>query len=81
MRIDIADKRHWEITLSKRNLLALLGKVDREDSNKTLEFSDGYVSIVVRSEPDKSHYEDRIAPGVMDLRSETFIAENAETRY
>lgn len=66
------------VVLSKRNLLALLAKVDDTDSAKTIirdcrgEF-DGGMALVLQVEPDEVHYKDR-KPGLMHPKTEGFIA-------
>jgi hypothetical protein len=64
------------ITLSKRNLLALLSKVDDPDSQKTIsKYSDKLGQHVrVKAEPDNEHYGHRKA-GPMSEKSEKFIRE------
>lgn len=46
------------VILSKRNLLALLSKVDREGSARTLVGGSRAPGIVVQAEPDEEHYAD-----------------------
>lgn len=82
MRLDISPAAVI-VTLSKRNLLALLQKVDDATSSRTL--VSGYVyedsrlfdgiELVVRCEPDAEHYADREPPGLVHPRAETFIAQ------
>lgn len=65
------------VTLSKRNLLALLAKVDDPSSHKTIfkNFMDtaGFV-LVVTAEPDILHYApDGFPPGMMADSAEDFI--------
>lgn len=64
-----------EIVLSRRNLLALLHKLDMEGSARTLTGYDttGCVPIVVRCENDAEHYVGR-EPGPMHSATEAFIA-------
>ena len=50
------------ITLSERNLRALLAKVDQPGSARTLEGGSTAEGVVVRSETDAEHYEGRPAP-------------------
>ena len=81
MRLDISPAAVL-VTLSKRNLLALLQKVDDAASARTL--IGGYVyedsrlidgiELVVRCEPDEQHYADREPPGLMHPRTEAVIA-------
>jgi hypothetical protein len=69
------------LTLSKRNLLALLQKADDPLSQRRLvggyvyeggKLIDG-IYLVVGCEPDEQHYVDR-QPGAMHPRTEEFIA-------
>jgi hypothetical protein len=64
-----------EIVLSRRNLLALLQKLDMEGSARTIIGWDtsGDVPISVRSENDAEHYVGR-KPGPMHSATEKFIA-------
>lgn len=65
MRIDHVSEIRVEVTLSERNLVALLNKVRREGSARTLEFwdVDHERTLVVRAEPDDAHYRERIEQG------------------
>jgi hypothetical protein len=69
------------VTLSRRNLLALLAKLDEPASWRTIaggyvycdeELVDG-VTLAVRSEPDELHYADREPPGPMLPSTEASI--------
>ena len=80
MRLDI-NHAAVVVTLSKRNLLTLLHKVDDPLSTRMLVggytyldggFFDG-IELVVRCEPDNAHYADREAPGPVHPRAEAFI--------
>lgn len=75
MRVDHLSLERVEVALSERNLIALINKVRRSDSLRTLEFDepvedDGalpgepqqYVRLVVRAEPDDDHYGERPTP-------------------
>ncbi len=64
-----------EVTLSRRNLLALLQKLDMEGSARTLLGYDtsGCVPIVLRAEENAEHYVGR-EPGPMHSATEAFIA-------
>lgn len=57
------------IVLSKRNLLALLHKLDVPTSARTL-ISDGFA---VQCESDEEHYANREVPGKMSTDTEEFI--------
>lgn len=65
-----------EVTLSRRNLLALLHKLEMPRSGRTLmsehDCSPGW-TLVVRAEDDPEHYADRRGPGPVHPSSEVFI--------
>lgn len=69
-----------KITLSRRNLLALLHKLEMEDSARRIENGDCYIegeladslALVFCSEEDEEHYRHRRA-GVMLPDTEAFI--------
>lgn len=71
------------VTLSRRNLLSLLHKLDLAGSARRIENdyvfqyaqpSDDYI-LVLRVEDDEQHYEGRpVPPGVMHPETEAFIA-------
>jgi hypothetical protein len=66
------------VILSKRNLLALLSKVDDPTSAKALSYwdeEDGHLTVV--AQPDNIHYADRIPPGPVRDQDEEFILENS----
>jgi hypothetical protein len=67
------NKRTISVSLSKRNLIALLTKLDHEHSGRTIykETEDGYM-LIVQAESDEEHYGDR-TPGVMHPVTETDI--------
>ena len=65
------------ITLSRRNLLALLHKLEMEGSKRTI-ISDGGDGWAVTVEVDEEHYKDRIPPGIMHPSTEEFIARMGE---
>lgn len=68
-----------EITLSRRNILALLHKLDWDDSERTIQkFADGIILTVV-AEDDNGHYGDGVA-GVMHAETERFIEECTTTK-
>lgn len=86
MRLDISGTR-LTVRLSKRNLLALLSKVDDPDSAKTIFTRDHIYQGLVRVEgaelyvtvePDEEHYTEpqRLVPhgGAMHPKAEEFIA-------
>lgn len=54
-----------EVTLSRRNLRALIAKLDDSDSKRTIaRDEDNGVHLIVRAEPDDVHYVERPA-GIM----------------
>lgn len=52
MRID----DEGAIVLSRRNLQALLNKLDREDSTRTIMGGSRALGVTVKAEPDQEHY-------------------------
>jgi hypothetical protein len=65
-----------EVTLSRRNLLALLQKLEMLGSARTLTSDDcpDGLELVVRAEEDEDHYRGRTAPpGPMHPRTESFL--------
>jgi hypothetical protein len=77
-------ERRVEVTLSRRNLLALLQKVDMPDSARQIEntdcFEDGVqtplppTTLVLRCEDDDEHYAKReLGPGIMHPDTEQFV--------
>lgn len=73
------DQNKVTITLSKRNLLALLSKVDEQYSAKTIykryQGEDHSWLLVLKVEQDDQHYKE-VAPGQMVDWTEEFIKEN-----
>lgn len=67
------------VTLSRRNLLTLLSKLDWAESQKTIVRlnGDGTVLLVVRAEEDADAYQNRPA-GQMHPDTEKFLKENKE---
>lgn len=61
------------VTLSKRNVLALLSKVDDPYSGRTLYNQNDPGWLIVKVEPDAEHYSGR-TPGQVSEKSEAFIA-------
>jgi hypothetical protein len=77
------NKTRVVVTLSRRNLLALLHKLDMPLSLRTLASYDSYVDgaavsnvlLVLRCENDEEHYSKRPArPGPMHPETEDFVA-------
>jgi hypothetical protein len=66
-----------ELVLSKRNLLALLHKLEMVGSARTIIFGDRGWTFVIKSESNEEHYRDRI-PGAMHPQTEAFIEENSD---
>lgn len=68
MRLGPHNDRLVEVILSERNLRALLSKVQRPDSQRTLiksEAENG--TLIVKAEPDDEHYAGR-KPGIVHPR-------------
>ena len=80
MRLDLLDDGVL-VTLSRRNLLALLAKLDELCSARTLTSGNAYwreqatdgVVLAVRAESDAEHYRDRPLPGQMTIETEAAI--------
>lgn len=80
MRLDISGSAVL-VTLSQRNLLALLAKVSDPFSARMLATGNAYrdgeeindISLIVRCEPDTTHYADRLPPGPMRPAIEALI--------
>src|ERR1019366_2640292 len=69
-----------EVTLSRRNLLSLLHKLDWENSKRTIQKrGPGGMLLTVVAEDDKEHYGDGEA-GTMHDETERFIEKHAETQ-
>ena len=65
------------VKLSQRNLLALLSKLKRESSARTIfKEIDGW-TLVVKAEPDIEHY-GPTKPGLMHPKDESFIGSYGE---
>ena len=64
------------VTLSRRNLMALLHKLEMPGSARTLmtdyDCPEGW-SLIVRSESTEDHYASRVEPGPVHPASETFM--------
>jgi hypothetical protein len=77
MRIDNLNPNFAEITLSRRNLLSLLHKLDMPGSHRTLEKVErGKAAVlVVHAEDDAEHYGDRPA-GPMHELTEAFVRDH-----
>ena len=63
-----------KVTLSRRNLLTLLAKLDEPTSMRTLyrKFHDSSSFLVVQAEEDEEHYKDR-TPGPVSEITEAVI--------
>ena len=83
LQTDISDQVYVEkieVTLSRRNLLALLHKLDWKGSARTIQkYQDGLVLSIV-AEDDYEHYGDGEA-GVMHDETEQFIEWNTIDSY
>jgi hypothetical protein len=64
------------LTLSRRNLLTLLAKLDEPMSARTLYKREDAGWVEVRAEENDAHYGDR-TPGVVSARTEATIAKKA----
>jgi hypothetical protein len=71
LRLEIADDGTIKVTLSRRNLLALLAKLS--GSPERSHCSIGWDRLVVHAEPDAEHYGGRVAPGAMHPMTEATI--------
>lgn len=79
MRILSSEGRVIIVTLSRRNLLALLHKLDMPGSAHTIWRDDGEMLLVVVAQDDEEHYADREPPGLMHLDTEYFIVNSDDT--
>lgn len=61
------------VVLSRRNLLALLAKIDDPDSQRTIVKRDVLGTVVIEAENDEAHYQGAPA-GEMGEKAEKFIA-------
>lgn len=76
------DTRVVSVTLSRRNLLTLLHKLDVPDSQRTIRrLTDDNIAVWVRAEDDAEHYGTARTPGPVHPSSETFIAANAAQKF
>jgi hypothetical protein len=78
VNVTVKDKTLWEerrvvVTLSEANVLALLHKVNAEDSQRTIYKFTGDTLLVVKVEKDAEHYGET-PRGVMREDTEQFIA-------
>lgn len=81
MRVDLS-AGVVRVTLSERNLVALLVKLHQPCSKRTISGRYAYhngelldeVVLVVRSEPDALHYKGREPAGAMDPATEQYLA-------
>lgn len=82
MRVDLTANGVVLVRLSRRNVLALLSKLEQPGSAGMLAQQGAYVNgfyheaflLAVYVEPDELHYADREPPGVMSPQTEAFIA-------
>jgi hypothetical protein len=70
-----------DITLSRRNLLTLLAKLDAHPADSALTISryDGSNTIIVHAEEDADHYDGRKA-GRVDEQTEAVIADKMDPK-
>ncbi len=89
-RLDLDLDRRVTVTLSRRNLLALLHKLYWPGSEREIWNTDCYrdrkpvsdLLLILRCEEDEEHYARRTAPpGPMHPASEAFIEKLGETRW
>lgn len=81
MRLDL-HRSAVIVTLSRRNLLTLLHKLERGRSACTLVSGNAYrdqveiddMQLVVTAEPDERHYADREPPGTVHPLEEAYLA-------
>ncbi len=73
MRLEIADDGIINVTLSHRNLLALLAKLSASPARSHC--SIGWDRLVVHAEPDALHYAGRVPPGRMHPATEARITQ------
>lgn len=77
MRLDRVTSIRVEVTLSRRNLLALLTKLDGYPPSSACSIAtsagEGPV-LVVRAEPDQAHYQHRPEPGRMHRDTEARLS-------
>lgn len=87
MRLDL-HRSAVVVTLSRRNLLTLLHKLERGTSACTLVSGNAYrdrvevddVQLVVTAERDELHYAHRDAPGTVHPLEETYLAADDAVR-
>jgi hypothetical protein len=73
MRLEIADDGTIHVTLSHRNLLALLAKLS--GSPERSHCSIAWDRLIVHAEPDDVHYAGRVLPGPMHPTTEARITQ------
>lgn len=80
MRLDVHSNGLFLVTLSRRNLLALLAKLDQPNSTRTIlggyVYVDGKLAdlvLALRAEPDEQHYANREPAGRMLETTEAAI--------
>lgn len=72
MKLNVAEDGQTVVTLSRKNLLAGLHKLEFKDSMRTIVSGDG--RLVLHFESDEEHYADRVPAGFMHPRTENYIA-------
>lgn len=89
MKLNIVERAGIDVaivTLSRRNVLALLHKLDMPESHRTLfsgdTFSEGVpvanLRLMVQVEDDPVHYVAREAPGMMHPDTEAFVTNHLQ---
>jgi hypothetical protein len=81
MRLDRADSEVVQVALSRRNLLALLAKLDghpyRSSTTLLLPGTDKEPTLLVLAENDRAHYGKRgYGPGLMHPSTEAWLRES-----
>jgi hypothetical protein len=71
MRLEVDDDGLVIVTLSERNLRALLAKVQGQPAESVCAIRLG--RLLVHAEPDAVHYANRLAPGAMSPATEAAI--------
>lgn len=81
MRLELREDGVVLVTLSRRNVLSLLSKLEQKNSARTIVMRGAYVYgvlhedlfLAVQVEPDELHYAGREPPGEMSPETERFV--------
>lgn len=81
MRLELREDGVVLVTLSRRNVLSLLSKLEQKHSARAIVMRGAYVYgvlhedlfLAVQVEPDELHYADREPPGEMSPETERFL--------